>query len=366
MLFQANYGFSEWNREESLENRRPYTATKWFVMLCVPFYSHWLWKGKRGHQAVKSGDYRTALDLWMPLARKGDAEAQFRVGLLNEKGLGGAPDVERAVRLYARAAAAGHWRALLRIKDLARKGTAIAQYHLGENHITGFADNRSERKAQIWFERAANQGLAEAEVALGRTYLPPCSSWGAIGRFFGQLLTGWRGPKRDKALAIRWFQAAADKGNAEGIFQLGLLYLLGHYVEQDVRAGLALMEDAAGRGFGHAQISLAIIYSEGEYLPPDAERASYWFREGERQITRDFKTETLVCFGIAYREGWGTAPNKVLAYKWFRLAEHKDKYQFRATFGPLIKDLKKTMTKDEIRSAIGLIEAAYDEELEQL
>ena len=126
------------------------------------------------------------------------------------------------------------------------------------------------------------------------------------------------------------------------------------------------MEDAAGKGLGHAQISLAVIYSEGEYLPPDAERASFWFREGERRINRDFKTETLVCLGVAYREGWGTAPNKVLAYKWFRLAEHKDKYHFRATFGSLIKDLKKTMTRDEIKSAIGLTEAAYDEEIEQL
>jgi len=363
MLFRTNYGFSEWNREDSLENRRPYTATKWSLVLCLPNYSRWLWRGRRGHKAIDAGDYQTALDLWLPMARKGDAEAQFQIGLFNEQSLGVTQNVDEAARYYARAAWEGHWRALMRLRGLAKKGNAVAQLCIGENHITGFADSRDERKAQKWFEKAANQGLAEAQVQLGRTYLPPPSSGGILGRIFSRLRDWWQGPKRNIALAVRWFEAAAEQGNAEGIFQLGLLKLLGHYVEQDIQTGIRLMEDAAAMGLGHAQVSLAVIFSEGEYTNPNPERASYWFRQGESQINREFELETLVCLGIAYKEGWGTAPNKILAYKWFRLAEHKDQYRFRAMNGSVIKDLQKTMTKDEISKAIDLIEAAYDEEI---
>ena len=117
------------------------------------------------------------------------------------------------------------------------------------------------------------------------------------------------------------------------------------------------------KGLGHAQISLAVINSEGEYLEPGLGRASYWFNKGEIQINKEFETEPLVCLGNAFREGWGTAPNKILAYKWFKLAEYRDQRRFRATFGPLVKDLKQHMTKSEVVAAIGLIESAVNEDV---
>ena len=363
MLFQANYGFSEWDREDSLDNRRPYTATKWSMLLCVPFYSYWLWQGRRGSRALKAGKFDAALEIWTPMAKQGDAEAQYRIGLMHSKGAGVSRDVDLAAGLYARAAAQGHWRALASLRVAAKSGNAVAQYFLGKFYNYGLGDNRDERQAQKWYEKAAIQGLAEAQVQLGRSYLPPSSSWGILGRVFSFLFGRWHGPKRDIALAEHWFKTAAEQGNAEASFQLGLLHLLGHYVEQDVETGIRLMEEAAANGFGHAQISLAVIFSEAEYIHPDRDRASYWFNKGALVIDKECETDTLVCLGIAYREGWGTAPNKVLAYKWFKIAEQKDRRRFRADFGPLIKNLKKTMTKSEISTAIDLIETAHQEEL---
>jgi TPR repeat protein len=300
------------------------------------------------------------------MAKRDDAEAQFQIGLLNEQGLGEPQNIDQAARLFYKAAKQGHWRALARLTNLAKQGIAIAQFFVGENHIAGFADNRDDRKAQIWFERAALQGLAEAQVQLGRTYLPPSSAGGAVTDFFVRLFGKLHGVKRDVALAMHWFQAAADRGSADGRFQLGLLHLLGHYVEQDVEAGFRLMEEAAAMGLGHAQIPLAVIYSEGEYGDPDPKRATHWFNQAANQIDKEFEAETLVCMGIACREGWGAAPNKLLAYKWFKLAEYKDKHCFYTKFGPIIRDLKKTMTKSEIGAAISLIEEAHREEQSSL
>ncbi len=45
-----------------------------------------------GRAAYNSGDYATALRLWLPLAEQGDAIVQFRLGLLYYWGHGGLQD----------------------------------------------------------------------------------------------------------------------------------------------------------------------------------------------------------------------------------------------------------------------------------
>ena len=362
MLYRANYGFSEWRREGRLHNRKPFTEAKWCLVLCVPFFSHCLWKGRLGHKAIKDRDYQSALSIWMPMAKDGDAEAQFRVGLLNEQGVGVSQNVELAVKWLARAATQCHWRAHLRLKGMAKMGTTIAQFYLGENYAIGCMQCSDARSAQIWFEKAAAQGLADAQVQLARTYMPPFFPPGPFSRFFIRLFQ-WRVPKRDVALALQWLQKATEQGSAEAKYRLGANYLIGHGVKQDEQAGRQLIEEAAEMGFAVAQISLASIYSNGENLAPDPERASYWFKRGEPQIDKECRFEALFLLAAAYGEGWGTDPDNSLAYKWWRLAEHKSRFEFQAFFSPEIKKLKNRMTKSEIRKAISLIEQAYDEEI---
>ena len=42
----------------------------------------------QGFEAVKKGDYQTALKLWKPLADQGDARAQYNLGLMYRDGEG--------------------------------------------------------------------------------------------------------------------------------------------------------------------------------------------------------------------------------------------------------------------------------------
>jgi hypothetical protein len=58
--------------------------------------------------AYQRGDYATALGLWRPLAEQGDADAQFRVGVLYVLGQGGVPqDLAEAAKWYRKAADQG-------------------------------------------------------------------------------------------------------------------------------------------------------------------------------------------------------------------------------------------------------------------
>jgi TPR repeat protein len=41
-----------------------------------------------GLAALHKGDYKTALDLWKPLADAGDSHAKYNLGLMYENGLG--------------------------------------------------------------------------------------------------------------------------------------------------------------------------------------------------------------------------------------------------------------------------------------
>ena len=61
----------------------------------------------KGVAAAQSGDFATALREWTPLAKQGDADAQFSLGVMYEKGEGVAKDNKAAVKWYTLAAEHG-------------------------------------------------------------------------------------------------------------------------------------------------------------------------------------------------------------------------------------------------------------------
>ena len=60
-----------------------------------------------GEAAYRRGDYATALRLWRPLADRGDADAQFNLGIAYNNGDGVPKDYARAYMWFSLAAAAG-------------------------------------------------------------------------------------------------------------------------------------------------------------------------------------------------------------------------------------------------------------------
>ena len=62
--------------------------------------------GKRATEALRAGDYATALSIMKPLADEGDPYAIFVMGQLAEQGAGMPRNLREAARHYERAAAA--------------------------------------------------------------------------------------------------------------------------------------------------------------------------------------------------------------------------------------------------------------------
>jgi TPR repeat protein len=98
-----------------------------------------------------------------------------------------------------------------------------AQYWYGRLLSEGRGVPRDDKEAAIWFQRAAEAGMPEAQQALAQVY--------AAGR----------GVPRDQELAKKWMLRAAEKGLATSMFAADMLHESRH--ESEASAEEARQED---------------------------------------------------------------------------------------------------------------------------
>jgi uncharacterized protein len=108
-----------------------------------------------GMVAYQEKDYLKAIQLWRPLAQAGDAEAQYRLGVMYAEGRGVAANDAEAALWFERAAG---------------QGEPMAQYNLGASYAEGTGVRKDMAVAAKWFRRAADQGVALAQLNLGLLY----------------------------------------------------------------------------------------------------------------------------------------------------------------------------------------------------
>ena len=108
-----------------------------------------------GIAAFESKHFGQAASLLGPLAANGDAEAQYRVAIMAQNGLGMVANELLAYR-YMRAAA--------------EAGLGIAQHGLGFMYLEGECVEKSPGSAIEWFTKAADQGLLGSMTTLGLMY----------------------------------------------------------------------------------------------------------------------------------------------------------------------------------------------------
>jgi hypothetical protein len=89
--------------------------------------------------AYDRADYKTALQVWMDGAQRGDPKSQMYVGEIYEKGLGVPPDYAAAAQWYRRAA---------------EQGYAPAALSLGVLYENGLGVPRDPKQAAQWYGRA--------------------------------------------------------------------------------------------------------------------------------------------------------------------------------------------------------------------
>ena len=77
--------------------------------------------------------------------------------------------------------------------------------------------------------------------------------------------------------AVRWYRAAADQGNIDGIVGLAEMYAKGEGVDRDLDQARALFEKAAEAGHaGSIRVLVAAYEKGGLGVEPDSAELAYW------------------------------------------------------------------------------------------
>ena len=136
-------------------------------------------------------------------------------------------------------------KALVLCKKAADAGLADAQIHLGRMYSSGYFVKKDMAKAAEYYAMAAEQGDAEAMLALGSAYR------------FGE------GVPKDYKKAIELFEKAAEKNNGEALCYLGVMHINGEGVSTDTSKGIKYLERSASLGNERGQYNLGVVYEMG-------------------------------------------------------------------------------------------------------
>ncbi|MDF0594774.1 tetratricopeptide repeat protein [Psychromarinibacter halotolerans] len=210
------------------------------------------------------GDYAAALEVLMPAAEAGDANAQNIVADAYDKGNGVEQDTAKALEWWEKSAAQDFDRALHNLghhyaaSDPAtsagyyERAAALGYHHsmvnLGRLYEKGLLGDEPdlERAAEL-YEQASDLGNALAMNNLGRLYV----------------IEDGLGPDYPYALGL--FYDAAEAGSVRGVSNLGAMYANGYGVTYDPMAAIALYRMAAEQGHAQAAANLAYWLIEWDF-----------------------------------------------------------------------------------------------------
>jgi TPR repeat protein len=144
--------------------------------------------------------------------------------------------------------------AILQAQNKAEQGDVISQHFLGISYL-GLKDYVMAAK---WFEKAAEQGYADAQLRLGLQY------------------SAGQGVSEDKVKGLELIGKAAEQGYARAQFHMGL------FAEDNAKSA-EWYEKAAEQGDADAQYELGLLYFTGEGVPKDRNKAGQWFKKAGDQ-----------------------------------------------------------------------------------
>lgn len=152
-------------------------------------------------------------------------------------------------------------------RKAAEQGNAEAQISLAACYLDGVGVGKDEPEAIRWFHRAAKQDGCFAEVAT--QYLKAIEDGdpeaqcrlASIYQLGFDCQTGlWL--YKDKAKAVKWYRKAAEQGSADAQTALGNCYRYGEGVEKNEVEAVTLFRKAAEQGSVDAQVALGKCYCE--------------------------------------------------------------------------------------------------------
>ncbi|MER8454698.1 sel1 repeat family protein [Mesorhizobium sp. M1300] len=231
--------------------------------------------------AFQRGLYKTAYNLAISRAQKGDPAAQTLVAEILSRGLGVPVDAAGAAKWYALAAEQGipesQFQYALMLLDgryvkkdekeayalmqaAAEAGNRLAQFNFAQLMVEQEPGDAGIAKAVSYYERAAATGLADAQYAMAQVYA-----------------NGAGGKPRDDVRARGLLAQAARQNYDTAQIDLATWMIEGRGGARDLKSGFNWMKQAAEGGNVAAQNRLAKLYMNGIGTDPDLILAGAWY-----------------------------------------------------------------------------------------
>ncbi|MCT9000050.1 peptidoglycan-binding protein [Chelativorans intermedius] len=145
------------------------------------------------------------------------------------------------------------------LRQAAAEGDPVALYEIGNRYAEGVDVEADLSQAALWYEAAAERGLAPAQYRIGHFY------------------EKGTGVERDIAAAKKWYRRAAEQGNASAMHNLGVLYAMGADGTTDNDEAARWFQEAADLGVVDSQFNLGILAAKGVGMKRDLGEAYKWF-----------------------------------------------------------------------------------------
>ncbi|XP_071615422.1 death ligand signal enhancer [Heliangelus exortis] len=187
-----------------------------------------------GIESMRAGHYETAYSCFKLAADRGYSKAQFNVALCYEHGRGTEKDLEKAGFYYQQAASSSHPMAQYR----------YARYLL-RRRPGGERGRRQEALGLL--EQAAKAGITEAQAYLGVFYM--------------------RGLQPEEKRGLKYLLLAAQNGDAQSRYHVGVCYEKGLGVQQNLAEAMRHYRESAAAGNRSAWERLQVVEEEAEDVP---------------------------------------------------------------------------------------------------
>ena len=237
----------------------------------------------------------------------GVVSAWTTLGSIYESGNGGvAKDIKEAVRWYMKAATN---------RDIS------SEQHLAQL----YRDNEEIKNLQEsfkWFLKVAQQfdsSTNRLDKIFAQEAVVP------VAKAYDKGL----GVDQDKTEAIKWYKKAADAGETEAEWRLGVKYDLGDGVDIDKQKALQWYLKAANTpklfkiitlpGVTEAQRNIGYLYRDGEGIAKDAQEAFNWFMKAAENGDSASQCEVAK----AYNTGIGVLQDSEKAFNWYQKAAYQ-------------------------------------------
>lgn len=153
------------------------------------------------------------------------------------------------------------------LKASAKLGFPKPQYNLALKYQLGKDVAKDYAEAAKWYERAAKQGIVQAQHNLGILYS-----------------NGGHGIEKDLQKAREYFEQAAAQGFAKSQYNLGRMYQIGNGVAPDHNLAVEYYLKAAEQGIVDAQYNLGAYYQNNAMIYKEyKDKAIYWYTKAAEQ-----------------------------------------------------------------------------------